>query len=219
MARGAGCGCKLGKTALVEALAALPARPLDADGLGDAEHLDDACVYRIRADLAVVASVDFFTPIMDDPRTFGAIAAVNALSDLFAMGARPTLALAVCAYPKEADPAALAAIMAGGAEAALEPGRPVLGGHTIHDPEPKYGLAVVGTAHPDRLLLNAGGRAGDALVLTKPLGVGLVAAGRRAGVVEAELATAAEATMLSSNRPAAEAALRAGLTGATDVSG
>jgi selenide, water dikinase len=219
MARGAGCGCKLGKAALLEALAALPARPSDGDVLVGAEGLDDACVYRLRDDLAVVASVDFFTPIVDDPRTFGAIAAVNALSDLFAMGATPTLALAVCAYPKEADPAALAAIMAGGAEAALGLGCPVLGGHTIDDPEPKYGLAVVGTAHPDRLLLNAGGRAGDALVLTKPLGVGLVAAGRRAGVVTAELARAAEATMLAPNRAAAAAALRVGLTCATDVTG
>ena len=211
MARGSGCGCKLGKPALLAALAALPARPDDADVLVGAEGLEDACVYRLRDDLAVVASVDFFTPVVDDPGTFGAIAAVNALSDLFAMGATPTLALAVCAFPKEGDAAALAAIMAGGAEAALALGCPVLGGHTIDDPEPKYGLAVVGTAHPERLLLNSGGRPGDALVLTKPLGVGLVAAGRRAGVVDPELAAAAEASMLTPNRAAARAAVRAGL--------
>jgi selenide, water dikinase len=166
-----------------------------------------------------VASVDFFTPVVDDPRTFGAIAATNALSDLYAMGAAPTLALAVCAYPKEGDLSVLSAILAGGAEAALAQGCPVLGGHSIDDPEPKYGLAVVGTVHPDRLLTNAAGRPGDALVLTKPLGVGLVATARAAGAASAELCARAEAVMLTPNRAASDAALEAGVTAATDVTG
>ena len=219
LARGAGCGCKLGKDVLLEALAALPPGPDDPRVLVGPEGLDDGCAYLVRDDLALVASVDFFTPVVDDPRTFGAIAATNALSDLYAMGATPTLALAVCAYPKEGDRAALAAILAGGAEAALAQGCPVLGGHSIDDPEPKYGLAVVGTAHPDRLLTNAAGRPGDALVLTKPLGVGIVATARAAGAAGPEVPAAAPASMLKPNRAASEAALAAGLRCATDVTG
>jgi selenide,water dikinase len=219
IARGAGCGCKLGKDLLAEALSALPAPPDDPDVLVGLAGLDDACAYRLSDDLAVVASVDFFTPIVDDPATFGAIAATNALSDLYAMGATPTLALAVCAFPKEGDRDALARILAGGARAALAQGCPVLGGHTVDDAEPKYGLAVVGTAHPDRLLTNAAGRPGDLLLLTKPLGVGLVATARRAGAAPQELCRAAEQAMLEPNRAAAEAALEAGLRCATDVTG
>lgn len=191
----------------------------DPDVLVGPGGLDDACVYRLRDDLAVVASVDFFTPVVDDPGTFGAIAATNALSDLYAMGATPTLALAICAFPKEGDREVLAAILAGGAAAALAQGCPVLGGHSIDDPEPKYGLAVVGTAHPDRLLTNSAGRPGDALVLTKPLGVGIVATARGAGAAGEDLCARAEAVMLSPNRDASDAALEAGLRGATDVTG
>jgi selenide, water dikinase len=219
LARGAGCGCKLGKDVLLEALRGLPLPGDDPDVLVGPAGLDDACVYRLRDDLAIVASIDFFTPVVDDPATFGAIAATNALSDLYAMGATPTLALAVCAYPREGDLAALGAILAGGAEAAMAQACPVLGGHSIDDPEPKYGLAVVGTAHPERLLTNAGGRAGDELLLTKPLGVGLVATARRAGAAAADLCARAEASMLAPNRAASEAAVECALTTATDVTG
>ncbi len=219
LARGAGCGCKLGKDLLLEVLRGLPAAPADVDVLVGPAGLDDACVYRLRDDLALVASVNFFTPVVDDPRTFGAIAATNALGDLYAMGATPTLGLAICAYPKEGDLEVLAAILAGGAEAALAQGCPVLGGHSIDDPEPKYGLAVVGTAHPDRLLTNAAGRPGDALVLTKPLGVGLVATARAAGAADADLCARAEAVMLTANRAASDAALEVGVRAATDVTG
>ena len=142
MARGGGCGCKLGKSALAEALALMPAPPPDARVLVGFEGADDAAAYLVRDDLAVIASVDFFTPIVDDPATFGAIAATNALSDLHAMGATPAFALAVAAHPADGDPDDLAAIMRGGAEAAMADGCPVLGGHTIDDPEPKYGLAA-----------------------------------------------------------------------------
>jgi selenide,water dikinase len=218
MARGGGCGCKLGKSALAEALALMPA-PADPRALVGFEGADDAAVYRVSADLAVVASVDFFTPIVDDPATFGAIAATNALGDLHAMGAEPAFALAVAAHPADGDPGDLAAIMRGGAEAAMADGCPVLGGHTIDDPEPKYGLAVVGTAHPDRLLTNAAGRPGDLLVLTKPLGVGVITTAGMSGRADAAATAAATASMLASNRPAAAAALAAGLRCATDVTG
>jgi selenide,water dikinase len=218
MARGGGCGCKLGKSALAEALALMPA-PVDARVLVGFDGADDGAAYRVRDDLAVVASVDFFTPIVDDPATFGAIAATNALSDLHAMGATPAFALAVAAHPADGDPADLAAIMRGGAEAALADGCPVLGGHTIDDPEPKYGLAAVGTAHPDRLLSNAAGRPGDVLVLTKPLGVGVITTAWMRDACNSDAVSAATESMLASNGPAAAAALAAGVRCATDVTG
>src|SRR5262245_40978957 len=218
MARGGGCGCKLGRSALAEALARMPAAALP-DVLAGFERSEDAAVFRVREDLAIVASVDFFTPIVDDPAVFGAIAATNALSDLHAMGAAPAFALAVVAHPAEADPTELAAIMRGGAEAALADGCPVLGGHTIDDPEPKSGLAVVGTAHPDRILTNAAGRAGDVLLLTKPVGVGVIVTAEKVGCCDPGILEGAVATMLASNRLAVEAALAAGVICATDVSG
>jgi selenide,water dikinase len=218
MARGGGCGCKLGKSALAEALALMPAVADDRVLVGF-DRADDAAVYRVHDDLAVVASVDFFTPIVDDPATFGAIAATNALSDLHAMGATPAFALAVAAHPADGDADDLAAIMRGGAEAAMADGCPVLGGHTIDDPEPKYGLAVVGTAHPDRLLTNAAGRPGDALVLTKALGVGVITTAAMQDACDSDATEAATASMLASNRPGSEAALAAGVRCATDVTG
>ncbi len=218
LARGGGCGCKLGRAALAEALALMPVAD-DPDALVGFAHGDDAAVYRVRDDLAIVASVNFFTPIVDDPATFGAIAAMNALSDLYAMGATPVLALAVAAFPEDADPAVTAAVMRGGARAALADGCPVLGGHTISDPEPKYGLAVIGTAHPERIMGNAAGRPGDRLILTKPLGVGVVVTDHMAGGGHPAALEAAVASMRGSNRAAAEAALAAGVRCATDVSG
>jgi selenide,water dikinase len=219
MARGGGCGCKLGKSALAQALALMPPPANDPRVLVGFEGADDAAVFQLRDDLAVVASVDFFTPIVDDPATFGAIAATNALSDLHAMGATPAFALAVAAHPAGGDPDELAAIMRGGAEAAMAEGCPVLGGHTIDDPEPKYGLAAVGTAHPDRLLTNAAGRPGDVLVLTKPLGVGVITTAQMAGRGNVLAMAAATASMLASNGPAAAAALAAGVRCATDITG
>ncbi len=217
MARGAGCGCKLAPGLLAEALARMPGLPEDPDLLVGHAGLDDAAVYRVRDDLALVASVDFFTPMVDEPEVFGAIAATNALSDLYAMGATPLMALAVACFPKDVGPAVLGAVMRGGAETAAAHGCPVLGGHTVDDPEPKYGLSVLGTAHPDRLLTNAAGRPGDVLVLTKPLGVGIAIAAAVGGDDSAR--PAAVESMLASNRPASEAALAHGVRCATDVTG
>jgi len=218
MARGAGCGCKLGKAALVEALRGMPSI-VDPNVLVGFDGADDAAVYRLGDDLAVCATIDFFTPVVDDPATFGAIAATNAMSDVFAMGATPLFALAVTAFPRDGDAEALAAIIRGGAERALAEGCPVLGGHTIDDPEPKYGLAVIGTAHPDRLLTNDAGRPGDHLLLTKPLGVGVVAHAARAGAASAALLAQATEQMLTANRAAADAACASGVRCATDVTG
>lgn len=216
-ARGAGCGCKLAPDVLSRALEWLPAPPDDPDVLVGHAGMDDAAVHRLSDDLAVVASVDFFTAVVDDPELFGEIAATNALSDLYAMGATPLLALALVCYPRDADPAGLGAIMRGGARVAAEHGCPVLGGHTIDDPEPKYGLSVLGTAHPDRLMTNDAGRARDRLVLTKPLGVGIAVSAARAGSDGALVA--AIASMRRSNRGASGAALAAGVRCATDVTG
>lgn len=139
------------------------------------ERPDDAAVVRLSADVALVFTTDFFTPIVDDPRAFGRIAAANALSDVYAMGGRPLVALNIAAFPTRTLPMSLLAeILAGGAEAAREAGISIAGGHTIDDPEPKYGLAVIGTVHPDRVWHKGGARAGDALVLTKALGTGIL---------------------------------------------
>ena len=217
MARGAGCGCKLSPGLLAQALAHLPGLPTDRDILVGHAGMDDAAVYRLSDELAVVASVDFFTPMVDDAEVFGAIAATNALSDLYAMGATPLLALAVACYPRDADPDVLGAVMRGGARVAADHGCPVLGGHTVDDPEPKYGLSVLGTAHPDRLMTNAAGRAGDRLLLTKRLGVGIAVTAARHG--DATALPGAVASMLASNRAASAVALAHEVRCATDVTG
>jgi selenide,water dikinase len=216
-ARGAGCGCKLPPDLLGRALAALPPLPPHPDVLVGHAAMDDAAVHRLSDDMAVVASVDFFTPVVEDPGLFGEIAATNALSDLYAMGATPLMALALVMWPRDGDAAALGAVMAGGARVAAAHGCPVLGGHSIDDPEPKYGLSVLGTDHPDGLMTNGAGRAGDRLVLTKPLGVGVAIAAARAG--DDAAFPSAVASMLRSNREAAAAARSVGVRCATDVTG
>ncbi|MGE3140857.1 MAG: selenide, water dikinase SelD, partial [Thermoleophilia bacterium] len=157
-------------------------------------------------------------PMTDAPADYGAIAALNALGDLHAMGATPLLALAVCAFPGD-EPDALAAVLAGGAAAALAEGCPVLGGHTVQAAEPLYGLAAIGTAHPDRLTTTDAGRPGDLLVLTKPLGTGVVVTARGAGLAAPAAVAACREAMLRSNGPAARAAAAAGVRAATDVTG
>ena len=218
MAHGSGCGCKLGPGLLSRALAAMPGLVADANILVGHDRMDDAAVYRLDDETAIAATVDFFTPVVDDPATFGAIAATNALSDIYAMGGRPTFALAVTAFPKNGDLDVLGEILRGGAEAAAAVGCPVLGGHSVDDPEPKYGLAVVGTVHPDRVMTNAAGVAGDVLVLTKALGTGLAVAAAKATEPGPVHALAVQ-QMLQPNRSAAEAAVSVGIRCATDVTG
>jgi selenide, water dikinase len=167
-----------------------------------------------------VATTDFLTPVVDDPRTWGRIAAQNAVSDVWAMGGRPLFALNLVAWPRDELPLSmLAEVMAGGAEIGVESGFSVVGGHSVDDPEPKYGLAVIGEVHPDRILTNTGLRDGDALVLTKALGVGIATTAIKRGEATPALVEASVAAMTASNGPASRAAVGAGATGCTDVTG
>ena len=181
---------------------------------------DDAGVYRISADLALVQTIDFFTPVVDDPYWFGAIAATNALSDIYAMGGTPLTALNIAAFPVGTLPLdILAEILRGGADKVREAGATIVGGHTVDDPEPKYGLAVTGLIHPDRILTNAGAQDGDVLVLTKPLGSGIATTAIKRGLASDDLRDTVIALMATLNRAAAEAMLEVGAHAATDVTG
>jgi selenide,water dikinase len=218
LSHGAGCGCKLPAAAIGALLAGLPstADPNVIVGFGTS---DDAGVYRVRDDLAIVQTVDFFTPIVDDPFEFGRIAATNALSDVYAMGATPVSALNLVAFPLgELGEDVLRAILEGGMAVASEAGVAIIGGHSIDDPEPKYGLAVTGVVHPDEVVTNAGGRPGDALVLTKPVGAGAVSSALKRGFDGAPLGEAIT-VMTTLNRDAAAAARAAGVHAMTDVTG
>lgn len=214
-----GCAAKLGADVLAEVLAGLGATTAPPELIAGLAPPDDAAVYRLSDDLAVIGTVDFFPPLVDDPATFGAIAAANACSDVFAMGGRVLFALSIAAFPEDLPTDVMAAIIGGAAEVVREAGGTLAGGHTIRDPEPKFGLAVVGMAHPDRLLRKDGARPGDVLVLTKPLGTGLLVSGAREGRTAPSDLDAAVASMRRLNRAAAEALVTAGLRGATDITG
>lgn len=188
--------------------------------LVDASQRDDAAVYRLADGRALVVTLDFFTPIVDDAYDFGRIAAANALSDVYAMGGRPLFALNLLSFPRDLLAEGLAEeIVRGGAEKAREAGIPVLGGHSIDDAEPKYGMVAVGEVDPDAMLTNDGARPGDDLVLTKPLGSGIVATAIKAGACPAGVLRAAVEMMAHLNRAASEAAIIAGARAATDVTG
>lgn len=219
LSHGAGCGCKLSAADLRPILAGLP-RATDPRVLVAADTADDAGVVQLSEDLAIVQTVDFFTPIVDDPYAFGRIAATNALSDVYAMGGRPVSALNLVAYPLQTlGPDVLREILRGGADAAAAAGAAIVGGHSIEDAEPKYGMAVIGVVDPRAVLTNAGGRAGDALVLTKPLGAGAVATALKRGLAGDELVARAIAVMTAINAVAAEQARAAGAHALTDVTG
>ncbi|GAA5156907.1 selenide, water dikinase SelD [Pseudonocardia eucalypti] len=216
---GGGCACKLAPGLLSEVLASFTPHT-HPDLLVGTETGDDAAVWRLDADRALVATTDFFTPLVDDARTWGRIAATNAVSDVYAMGGRPLFALNLVAWPStELSTELLAEVLAGGADAGRECGFAVVGGHSVDDPEPKYGLAVVGEVHPDRILTNAGLRDGEALVLTKALGTGIATSAVKAGVAPADVVERATTSMITPNAAASAAALAAGATGATDVTG
>ena len=180
---------------------------------------DDAGVYQITPTLALVQTVDFFTPIVDDPFTYGAIAAANALSDVYAMGGKPISVLSILAWPATGDLDDLEEILKGGASKIHEAGAAILGGHSVVDDEIKFGYAVTGTVHPGRVLTNAGAREGDALVLTKPLGTGVIATALKGGMARAEHVAASVESMLLLNRAACEEMLRYRVHGCTDVTG
>ncbi len=220
LAHGGGCGCKLSPAVLRDILAGMPAGAAFPDLLVGAETADDAAVWRLNPDQALVATTDFFMPIVDDPFDFGRIAATNALSDIYAMGARPILALAIVGMPVGKLPVeAIRAILAGGACVCATAGIPVAGGHSIDSAEPIYGLAALGLAHPDQILKNSAGRAGDALILTKPLGVGVLSAAFKQGRLEAGDYEALVASTTQLNAVGAELAGFEGVHALTDVTG
>jgi len=219
LSSGAGCGCKLAAADLLPIVRTLPAAT-DGRLLVGTPTGDDAAVFRLTDELALVQTIDFFTPLVDDPYDFGRVAAANALSDVYAMGGTPVTAMNVVAFPLEQlGGDVLAAILRGGLDVVTEAGASVVGGHSIKDDEPKYGLAVTGTVHPDRIVTNAGGRAGDVLVLTKPLGVGAIVTAAKRGAAGPELVASAVDVMVALNARAAAAALAAGVHAMTDVTG
>lgn len=214
----AGCAAKMGPGALAGVLATLrlPSHP---DLLIGLDIADDAAVYRIGPGQALVQTVDFFPPIVDDPYTFGAIAAANALSDIYAMGGTPLLALAIAAFPEDLPREVIGAILQGGADKLAEAGAVVAGGHTVLDREPKYGLCVTGMVDPGRVTPKANARAGDVLLLTKALGTGIITTAAKRRVVDAAHFDAAVTSMLRLNRRAAELAREAEIHAASDITG
>ena len=185
-------------------------------GLGTS---DDAAVYRVSDDKAVILTMDFFPPVVDDPYTFGAIAAANALSDVYAMGGRPVTAMNIICFPTCLSLDVMRDILRGGADKVMEAGAVLAGGHSIEDDEPKYGLSVMGLVHPDRIFTNAAARPGDILVLTKPLGTGILNTAIKADMLEDAAFTKAVETMAYLNADACEAALEVGVIGCTDITG
>jgi selenide,water dikinase len=213
-----GCASKLSPKILDRVLAKVP-RWANPNVLIGFDTADDAGVYQLSPELALVQTVDFFTPIVDDPYTFGAIAATNALSDIYAMGGRPISSLSILAYPAKGDLADLEQILKGGAEKMREAECSILGGHSVSDDEIKFGYAVTGTIHPARVKPNAGARPGDALVFTKHIGTGVISTALKRGIAAEAHVAAAIQSMLTLNRAACEAMLRFDVHGCTDVTG
>jgi selenide,water dikinase len=220
LSHGGGCGCKIAPGVLAELLKRAAPPPAYPDLLVGSETADDAAVYRLNDEQAIVATTDFFMPIVDDPYDFGRIAATNALSDIYAMGGKPLFALALVGMPINVLPrATIARVLEGGEAVCASAGIPVAGGHSIDSVEPIYGLAAIGVVHPKRIARNAGARAGDVLVLGKPLGVGILSAALKKG----RLNEAGYAAMLAAttrlNRPGAALAALPGVHAITDVTG
>jgi len=201
-------------------LSQLPKQPINPNLLVGFDTADDAGVFRLSDDLALVQTVDFFTPIVDDPYVFGQIAAVNSLSDIWAMGAEPLTALSIAAFPKEGlDLDILRQVLEGGQSKLTEAGVVILGGHTVQDPEIKFGYSITGTIHPSRIVTNAGARPGDALILTKPLGTGIISTALKFNKAQPEMVEASINVMLQFNREAARVMQEVGVHSATDITG
>lgn len=216
---GLGCACKIEPQKLEAVLKTLP-KIYDTNVLVGTDTSDDAAVYKLSEELALVQTLDFFTPIVDDPFEFGAIAAANALSDVYAMGARPIFALNIVGFPENALPMeVLEQILKGAQSKAEEAGIPVLGGHTIEDPEPKYGMVVSGVVHPDKVIKNTGARPGEVLVLTKPLGTGIISTAMKRGLAGTQVVHKAIGVMKSLNKTAAELMMKYNISACTDITG
>jgi selenide,water dikinase len=219
LSHGAGCACKLPAAEIHALLAEFPP-PEDPNVLVGSDTADDAAVYRLTDSLAIVSTADFFTPIVDDPYDFGRIAATNALSDVYAMGGTPLTALNLVAFPlAELGGEVLREILRGGSDVARAAGVSVVGGHSIDDPEPKYGMAVTGMVAPDALVRNSTARVGDALWLTKPVGGGIATTALKRGLAPEQLIHETVAVMTELNRDASLAAIAAGASAMTDVTG
>ena len=214
----AGCGAKVGAGTLAKLLKGLPS-VYDERLLVGYDTSDDACVYKISDELVLVETLDFFPPIVDDPFMFGQIAAANAISDIYAMGAQPKLALNIMAVSPQMPDEAVREVLRGGYTKAAEAGVIISGGHTIRDPEPKYGLSVTGFAHPDKIRLNCTPRAGDVLILTKALGTGIISTANKADMVSEETYAKAVAQMAELNRAGSEIAGKYDVHSITDVTG
>ncbi|HEV1286183.1 MAG TPA: selenide, water dikinase SelD [Bryobacteraceae bacterium] len=213
-----GCASKLSPKILDQVLPRIP-RVADPNVLVGFDTSDDAGVYRVTPDLAIVQTVDFFTPVVDDPYAFGAIAAANALSDVYAMGGHPLTALSILAWPASGDIDTLEEILKGGAEKIHEAGCVILGGHSVSDPEIKFGYAITGTVHPDRVKTNTGARPGDVLMFTKKIGTGVISTALKKGIAKQQHVDRAMAQMMTLNRAAAEAIENLDVHGLTDVTG
>jgi len=217
--QGLGCACKL-RPQLLEQLLRLQTPISDPNLLVGTDSCDDAAVYRISEDTAIVQTVDFFTPIVDDPYMFGAISAANSLSDIYAMGARPLFALNIVAFPSNRLPmSVLAQILKGAEDKATEAGIAIVGGHTVDDTEPKFGLAVTGLVHPDRIWHNVGAKIGDVLLLTKPIGTGIITTTAKRGICPSEVIRSASDSMAQLNGKAAEIAGEYDIHACTDITG
>ena len=218
LANCAGCGAKVGAGVLAKLLDGLKVRT-DPNLLVGFDKSDDASVYKVSDDLALVQTVDFFPPIADDPYTFGAIAATNALSDVYAMGGEPKLALNIMAVPASLPKDAVHQILHGGYDKAYEAGAIITGGHSILDDEPKYGLAVTGFVHPDKVLTNSRAKGGDVLLLTKPLGIGILTTAAKADLVSEDTMAYAVRLMTTLNKSARDAMIKYRVHACTDVTG
>ncbi|MDR1766472.1 MAG: selenide, water dikinase SelD [Lachnospiraceae bacterium] len=218
MSKTAGCAAKIGPGTLAAILEGLP-RFSDPDLLVGIETSDDGAIYRISDELAVIQTLDFFTPVVDDPYTFGQVAAANALSDIYAMGGEPKLALNIVAWPNCVNPRFLGEILRGGADKVKEAGAVLAGGHSIQDDEPKYGMSVMGFVHPDRIFKNCGARPGDVLILTKPLGTGLVNTAVKAGMASDAARKEVIKVMTTLNQKAKRIIEKHEIHACTDVTG
>ena len=214
----AGCGAKVGAGVLSQRLDGIKVHS-DPNLLVGFDKSDDASVYKISDDLALVQTVDFFPPIADDPYTFGAIAATNALSDVYAMGGEPKLALNIMAVPEGMPGEAVHEMLRGGYDKVYEAGALITGGHSILDPEPKYGLAVTGFVHPDRMLTNSGAKPGDVLLFTKPIGIGILTTAAKADMLTPELEKRMTDLMMTLNKAARDAMVKYRVHACTDVTG
>ena len=217
-AKHGGCAAKIGPDTLSRVLERLP-KFSDPSLLVGFETSDDAAVYKVADDIAVIQTLDFFTPVVDDPYTFGQVAAANALSDVYAMGGEPKIALNIVEFPGELDPDILGEILRGGADKVHEAGAVLVGGHSIQDDVPKYGLSVTGFVHPDKIYKNYGCREGDVLILTKPLGVGLVCTAARMNAAAEKDMELAVRSMTTLNKYGAEILKKYRIHGCTDVTG